>query len=100
MMIFAAVLVALALLIGVLVAATGARERTVEELRGRWAPPPSVFADVAGIKVHLRDEGPREDASPIVLLHGTGSSLHAWDGWAAALKVRRRVISFDLAGFG
>jgi pimeloyl-ACP methyl ester carboxylesterase len=99
-MIIAAVLAVLVLLIGVLVVATWAPERTVEELRGRWAPPPSVFADVAGIKVHLRDEGPREDASPIVLLHGTGSSLHAWEGWAAALKGRRRVISFDLAGFG
>jgi pimeloyl-ACP methyl ester carboxylesterase len=100
MLTIAAVLAALALLIGVLVAATWAPERTVEELRGRWAPPPSVFVDVAGIKVHLRDEGPREDASPIVLLHGTGSSLHAWEGWAAALKGQRRVISFDLAGFG
>jgi pimeloyl-ACP methyl ester carboxylesterase len=56
--------------------------------------------DVAGMKVHLRDEGPREDASPVVLLHGTGSSLHAWEGWADALKVKRRVIRFDMAGFG
>ena len=59
-----------------------------------------TFVDVAGIRVHLRDEGPREDASPLVLLHGTGSSLHAWDGWAEALKDTRRVIRFDLPGFG
>jgi pimeloyl-ACP methyl ester carboxylesterase len=52
------------------------------------------------MKVHLRDEGPRGDATPIVLLHGTGSSLHAWDGWVAALKEKRRVIRFDLPGFG
>jgi pimeloyl-ACP methyl ester carboxylesterase len=72
----------------------------VEELKARWAPTPSVFVDAAGMKVHLRDEGPREDASPIVLLHGTGSSLHAWEGWAEALKDKRRVIRFDLPGFG
>jgi pimeloyl-ACP methyl ester carboxylesterase len=35
-----------------------------------------------------------------VLLHGTGSSLHAWDGWVEALKETRRVIRFDLPGFG
>jgi pimeloyl-ACP methyl ester carboxylesterase len=100
MMVIAGVLVVLALAVGVFVAATWAPERTVAELQGRWAPPPSVFVDVAGMKVHLRDEGPREDASPIVLLHGTGSSLHAWDGWAEALKAKRRVIRFDLPGFG
>jgi pimeloyl-ACP methyl ester carboxylesterase len=52
------------------------------------------------MKVHVRDEGPRDDRSPIVLLHGTGSSLHAWEGWSQALKDKRRVIRFDLPGFG
>ena len=50
--------------------------------------------------VHLRDEGPRDDAAPLLLLHGTGASLHTWDGWAAALTPRRRVIRIDLPGFG
>jgi pimeloyl-ACP methyl ester carboxylesterase len=88
------------LLIGAFVAANWAPELTVEELQARWAPPPSVFVDVAGMRVHLRDEGPREDLTPLVLLHGTGSSLHAWEGWASALKAKRRVIRFDMAGFG
>jgi pimeloyl-ACP methyl ester carboxylesterase len=88
------------LFIGAFVAANWAPELTVEELQARWAPPPSVFLDVAGMRVHLRDEGPHEDLSPLVLLHGTGSSLHAWEGWADALKGKRRVIRFDIAGFG
>jgi pimeloyl-ACP methyl ester carboxylesterase len=50
--------------------------------------------------VHLRDEGPRNDQAPIVLIHGTSASLHTWEGWVAALKTQRRVISFDLPGFG
>jgi pimeloyl-ACP methyl ester carboxylesterase len=35
-----------------------------------------------------------------VLLHALVSSLHAWEGWAEALKGKRRVIRFDLPGFG
>ncbi|MGO9985890.1 MAG: alpha/beta fold hydrolase [Rhodomicrobium sp.] len=96
----AGVLAGLTLLIGVFVAANWAPERTVSELKARWAPPPSAFLDVAGMKVHIRDEGPRDDKSPIVLLHGTGSSLYAWEGWVQALKNERRVIRFDLPGFG
>ena len=75
-------------------------DRPVEALVARWAPPPSDFIEVKGQLVHLRDEGPRGDAAPIVLLHGTSASLHTWEGWARELKTRRRVISFDLPGFG
>ena len=84
----------------IFIAANWAPERSVEDLRARWAPPPSTFIDVGGLKVHVRDEGPRNDESPIVLLHGSGSSLHAWDGWTDALKGERRVIRFDIVGFG
>jgi pimeloyl-ACP methyl ester carboxylesterase len=100
MMIFGGILIVLALLVGVYIVLTWAPERGVEELRDRWAPAPSVFLDVAGMRVHLRDEGPRDHESPIVLIHGTSSSLHTWDGWAQALKDKRRVIRFDLPGFG
>jgi len=70
------------------------------ELEQRWAPPPSTFIEVQGQRVHLRDEGPRDDPVPIVLIHGTSASLHTWDGWAEALRSQRRVIRFDLPGFG
>jgi pimeloyl-ACP methyl ester carboxylesterase len=72
----------------------------VESLVARWAPPPSTFITVKGQSVHLRDEGPRTDPSPIILIHGTSASLHTWEGWAKAIKPHRRVISFDLPGFG
>jgi pimeloyl-ACP methyl ester carboxylesterase len=77
-----------------------APDRAVESLVARWAPRPSDFIDVKGQVVHLRDEGPRHDPVPIVLLHGTAASLHTWGGWAAALQRQRRVITFDLPGFG
>ena len=75
-------------------------ERPVSQLRARWALPPSQFVMIGGMSVHLRDEGPRDDASPIVLLHGTSASLHTWDGWTAALIPHKRVIRFDMRGFG
>ena len=81
-------------------AAIRAPERPLESLVARWAPPPSDFAEVAGQLVHYRDEGPRGDPLPIVLIHGTAASLHTWEGWVQALKGQRRVITFDLPGFG
>lgn len=72
----------------------------VDELKARWARPPSRFLEVNGQQVHLRDEGPHDDPAPIVLLHGTSASLHTWQGWAEGLRDQRRVIRFDLPGFG
>ena len=80
--------------------ATWEPDRPVDQLKARWAQPPSQFVPVAGLAVHVRDEGPRSDPLPIVLLHGTSASLHTWDGWAAALRAERRVIRFDLPAFG
>ena len=82
------------------IAATWAPDRSVESLKARWAHPPSQFIDVAGMQVHLRDEGPRGDPVPIVLLHGTSASLHTWEGWTQTLSKTRRVIRFDMPGFG
>ncbi len=85
---------------GLGVAFTWAPDIPVEALAARWAPPPSRFVDVKGLKVHLRDEGRADDPVPLVLIHGTSASLHTWEGWVAALKGTRRVITLDLPGFG
>jgi pimeloyl-ACP methyl ester carboxylesterase len=77
-----------------------APDRSVESLVARWAQPPSDFMVVKGQLVHYRDEGPREDATPLVLVHGTSASLHTWEGWVTALRGAKRVITFDLPGFG
>jgi pimeloyl-ACP methyl ester carboxylesterase len=77
-----------------------APDRSVAELSQRWAPEPSQFLNIAGMNIHLRDEGPISDKEPIVLIHGTSASLHTWDGWVEVLKEQRRVIRFDLPAFG
>jgi pimeloyl-ACP methyl ester carboxylesterase len=92
--------IAVTALVAAFVVINWAPDRPLESLMARWAPPPSIFVDVAGMKVHMRDEGVRDDPSPIVLLHGTAASLHTWEGWVETLKARRRVIRFDLPGFG
>ena len=69
------------------------------ELEARYARPPSAFLEVAGIRLHVRDTGPR-DAPSLLLLHGFGSSLDSWDGWADPLSADHRVIRLDLPGFG
>lgn len=69
-------------------------------MRAKYGGAPSQFVDLAGgLKVHLRDEGPR-DAPVIVLLHGSNDDLHTWDPWAAQLSKSYRVIRFDQIGHG
>ena len=80
--------------------ATWAPDKPVSALSARWAMAPSQFISVNGMQVHIRDEGPRNDPHPIVLLHGTSDSLHTWQGWVDGLKGKRRVIRFDLPAFG
>ena len=87
-------------LLGIGILLSWAPDRTVDSLKARWAPPPSRFIELAGQSVHYRDEGPRDDSLPIVLVHGTLSSLHTWDGWVDSLKGAHRVIRMDLPGFG
>ncbi len=86
------------------VGAFKAPDRPVEALVARWAPPPSQLIEMKVADhtqfTHLRDEGPRADPLPIVLIHGTSDSLHTWDGWAQQLSKTRRVIRADLPGFG
>lgn len=69
-------------------------------MRAKYGGPPSQFVEIGdGVKVHLRDEGPR-DAPAIMLLHGSNADLHTWQPWVEALKGTYRVIRFDQVGHG
>src|SRR5262245_27795448 len=83
-----------------LVSANWTPDRSVDSLKPRWAPAPSKFETIDGVSIHLRDEGPRNDLHPIVLIHGTASSLHTWEEWLAVLKGQHRVVSFEFPGAG
>ncbi|QDH35477.1 alpha/beta hydrolase [Porphyrobacter sp. YT40] len=69
-------------------------------MRAKYGGPPSQFVSIGdGVKVHLRDEGPR-DAPAIMLLHGSNADLHTWEPWVQGLKGQYRVIRFDQIGHG
>jgi pimeloyl-ACP methyl ester carboxylesterase len=67
------------------------------ELTRRYAAPPSEFLEVLGVRLHVRDTGPKA-APTLILLHGFGASLHTWDAWASVLERNFRVVRFDLPG--
>jgi pimeloyl-ACP methyl ester carboxylesterase len=67
------------------------------ELAEKYAKPPSSFVNIDGMQVHYRIEG---EGMPLVLLHGTSSSLFTWDDWTDLLKDSYQVIRADLPGFG
>jgi len=72
----------------------------VEQLKTKYTDGASKFIPVMGMQVHYRDEGPVTDSIPLVLIHGTSSSLHTWDKLVSKISAQRRVIRFDLPAFG
>jgi len=72
----------------------------LETLKEKYANSDSKFIEVDGMSVHYRVEGLAQDSIPLVLLHGTGASLHTWDGWVNALKTERKIIRLDLPAYG
>jgi pimeloyl-ACP methyl ester carboxylesterase len=73
---------------------------SVEELKKKYANTESEFVEIEGMQVHFRDEGFSKDTLPIVLIHGTGASLHTWEAWVSELKSEHRIITLDLPAYG
>lgn len=57
----------------------------------------SQFVSVDGMRVHFKREG---RGPTVLLLHGSGSSLHCFDGVVHALQAHHEVVRLDLPGFG
>jgi pimeloyl-ACP methyl ester carboxylesterase len=72
----------------------------LETLKTRYASKSSAFVDVMQMKVHYRDEGFKNDSVPLVLIHGTGASLHTWEESVNLLKDSFRIITMDLPAYG
>lgn len=72
----------------------------VEQLKIKYCNNESKFIEVDDMQVHYRDEGDIADSLPIVLIHGTSSSLHTWDVCTKEWMKNHRVIRFDLPAFG
>ena len=94
-------LIGIVAFVAVILLLFGYRDRTVSDLKDKYAAYPSAFIEKDGMQVHFRDEGMKSDSlHPIVLIHGTGSSLHTFDAWTEELKFDHRVVRMDLPAFG
>ncbi|MCP4882421.1 MAG: alpha/beta hydrolase [Flavobacteriales bacterium] len=88
------------LLVLLLILFFGHKDIPMDQLKEKYANEASSFIEIDEMNVHYRDEGNPSDSIPLVLIHGTGSSLHTFDVWASELKKERRVIRMDLPAFG
>ncbi len=75
-------------------------DKSLEELTPTYTNHQSRFISLYGMNVHYRDEGVKNDSIPLVLIHGTSSSLHTFEKMIDSLRNHRRVITLDLPGFG
>ena len=78
----------------------GHRDIPLDKLKAKYTNSASQFIKVNGMDVHYRDEGNLADSIPIILIHGTASSLHTFDAWTDSLKKTNRVIRMDLPAYG
>ena len=76
------------------------RDISLDKLKLKYANIESSFISVKDIDIHYRDEGNLTDSVPIILIHGTGASLHTFDDWTNKLKSSKRVIRLDLPAYG
>lgn len=74
-----------------------APDKSFEELKTKWSYDNSQFIEMDGMPVHYRING---EGDPLVLIHGTGASLHTWEGWTEILEKDFKVISLDMPAFG
>jgi pimeloyl-ACP methyl ester carboxylesterase len=75
-------------------------DRSLSDMKLLYANANSQFMPLMGMKVHYRDEGNHRDSVPLVLIHGTSSSLNTFDSVVLNLKEKRRVITIDMPAFG
>jgi pimeloyl-ACP methyl ester carboxylesterase len=92
-----AIIITILLLVMVL---WGHHDIAPEILKVTYSTTLSRFINIENIEVHYRDEGLESDSVPLVLLHGTGASLHTFDALVSVLKKSHRIIRLDLPAFG
>lgn len=89
----------LLLLVGLLAGWLWTPDRPRAELERLYLAAPTDLIELAGMRLHVRDSGPKH-APTVILLHGFGASLHTWEPWAKVLERDLRVVRIDLPGSG
>jgi pimeloyl-ACP methyl ester carboxylesterase len=74
-------------------------DKPLRTLEAKYLRSPNDMVEVAGTRLHVRDDGAKT-APAIIMIHGFGSSLQTWEPWARLLEPKFRVVRFDLPGSG
>jgi len=100
--VFAYSLISIVVLVAVVFTVYGQKDIPVEKIKAKYGNAASQYLPLMGMQVHYRDEGNPADSTPLVLIHGTSSSLHTWDSLVAIMLTqnKKRIIRFDLPAFG
>ena len=70
---------------------------SLEDLRQKYSDSSDQYIDIEGTSVHYKDEG---QGPPLLLIHGSTSTLRSFDSLAEILKSRYRVIRYDVPPTG
>jgi pimeloyl-ACP methyl ester carboxylesterase len=87
------------LVLAILIALYVYRDIPAEVLEAKYTNEASQFIEIEGVRIHYRDEGPR-DGPAVVLVHANFASLLGWEPWAEALKDKYRVVRLDMTSHG
>ena len=100
--VFAYSLISIVVLVAVVFTVYGQKDIPVEKIKAKYGNAASQYLPLMGMQVHYRDEGNPADSTPLVLIHGTSSSLHTWDSLVVIMLTqnKKRIIRFDLPAFG
>lgn len=69
----------------------------LEELKKEYTDEYSHFIELNGLNVHYKKKG---NGMPVLLIHGTSSSLHTWEQWEKNLSKNYTTYSIDMQGGG
>lgn len=72
-------------------------DKPLSVLKAEWTYDNSKFLQIDNMPVHYRING---TGPSIVLIHGTGASLHTWEKWTEILEKDFKVIALDMPAFG
>jgi pimeloyl-ACP methyl ester carboxylesterase len=93
------IVILLALLIGVGLLLFRTPDSDAAAMQAKYGGAQAHYVETDQARIHYRDVGPR-DASVLLLVHGSNSSLQTWEQTVDALKGQYRLISLDLPGHG
>ncbi|MCH7399479.1 alpha/beta hydrolase [Belliella sp. DSM 107340] len=91
------IVVSLIVLIGLAILLSYRSDIDPEVLVEKYSSESSYFVHVEGMDLHVKVKG---EGEPIFLIHGSFSSLHAWQDWEEELSQYFMTISMDLPGHG